>query len=791
MIILIRKAVRDLLRHKMRTISIILAIALSVGLGIGLVNATRDAFNSFDKRLEVTNYEDMDIRFDNAEVDIRALEDIDGVEKAMGRMFIETQVQIGEDRFKTHWISAPYYDEEPYSEINGYQLVEGSYVSSPDSNQAMVGHLFADGNGVERGDMLAIFYDNLTFDLEVSGIAASPEYIYVVSDEGWPEPSLLLPLFTTYELASALLGLENETYNEVLVMVKDGYDVEIVKGQVEEFLLQSGARITSSLLGTQENDYMFSRADARAMGQMGWIFGIIILAVTAVVIYNSMTRMIASQRAYIGVMGALGGKMKDIILHYSLFGFFMGALGSIIGIPLGIGISVMTMVAYADVIGLVDPVLSVYWIYVVVFVLIGISIATIGSFLGSLKAVRIGPREALTSQYSAQDFSKKPILERLFDILAYRRPILPRVPMRNLSRHKVRTGITIISLGVSLLLVFSCLALALGFTQPLEDNYSKYEKWDLKANLVKPLPADTAGALMDDPDLNGTSAELTLDDFISFMDDEKLSFARLQAFQEGSSLRSFHVIEGRHDPSEGILIGSILSSKIDKGVGDSIDFVMGDHTENVKISGITGELMDDSFLMTLDQAGDLFGTGPIVNGLILKMGGQSKEDLEGNLRDTFAVSSFVYTDDVQNGMETLLQGLITMFFIFIIFGVLSEVLFISTTVVLNILDREMEFISLRAIGTKPGKIRRMIVLETLILLTGGLIIGLPLGVFTTRWAMAYMVKDLMYYVIRVDPWVFIITGAIAVLSAIIASYISARHITKAKLADTIRQRAIT
>ena len=64
MMILIKKAARDLLRQKMRTISIVLAIALSVGLGIGLVNATKNAFDSFDKRLEITNYEDIDIRFD-------------------------------------------------------------------------------------------------------------------------------------------------------------------------------------------------------------------------------------------------------------------------------------------------------------------------------------------------------------------------------------------------------------------------------------------------------------------------------------------------------------------------------------------------------------------------------------------------------------------------------------------------------------------------------------------------------------------------------------------------------
>ena len=83
----------------------------------------------------------------------------------------------------------------------------------------------------------------------------------------------------------------------------------------------------------------------------------------------------------------------------------------------------------------------------------------------------------------------------------------------------------------------------------------------------------------------------------------------------------------------------------------------------------------------------------------------------------------------------------------------------------------------------------MIVLETLILLIGGLAIGLPLGFYTTKWAMAYMVEDLMYYIITVDVWVYVVTGLIATISAVIASYVSANHITKVKLVDAIRHRS--
>ncbi|MEA3557836.1 MAG: FtsX-like permease family protein [Candidatus Thermoplasmatota archaeon] len=789
MMILIKKAARDLMRQKLRTISMILAIALSVGLGIGLVNATRDAIDSFDKRLEVTNYEDIDIRFEMENIDLSELEDIDGVDNVNGRIFLETQVRIEEERYKTHWISSPYHPGEPYSLINGYQLIDGSYISSENANEALVGHLFADANGVKEGDMLTVFYDNANYTLKISGVAASPEYIYVVSDQGWPEPSHLLPMFTTYEMTIDALGIEEGNYNELLFTVEDGANKEEVKQNIESYLTSKGVKITSSLLGTEELDYTFSRADANGMGQIGWIFGTIILVVTAVVIYNSMTKLISSQRAYIGVMGALGGRMRDIILHYAFFGFFMGLIGALLGIPLGIGISRLIITEYAGLIGLVDPVRDIYWSNVIIFPAIGVSIATIGALLGSLKAVSIGPREALTSQYAVQDFSKKPILEKLFDITGNRRSILTRVPLRNLSRHKLRTGVTLISLGVSLILVFSCLALAFGFMQPLQDNFDNYEKWDLKVKLVEPMLADDVNMILSSDNFTGTDAEATLDEFIPIMDSGELSFVHCQAFSEGSSLRNFNIIEGKYDPGDGILVGSILADKLDLTVGSKVNFVIGDHNETAEISGITGEFMDDSFLMTLGQTDSILGANGTVNSIILNMGGMSNEEIEELVRENFAVSSFVYTDDVINGMETMLQGLVAMFMIFIAFGVIAEILFISTTVVLNILDRETEFVSLRAIGSKPGRIRLMIVLETLILISGGVIIGLPLGFITTKWAMAYMVKDLMYYVINVDASVYIITAGIAIISAVVASFISARHITKVKLVNAIRHRS--
>lgn len=790
MIILAKKAVRDLRRAKLRTVSIILAIMISVGLGIGLVNATKNAFESFDKRYEVTNYEDIDIHFEMTELNITEIEAIEGVQEALGRLYIPTQVQVGSDRFEARWISAPYYEMKPYSKINGYQLVKGEYVSSPIAQEALAGNLFARENGLEPGDDLSVFYQNISLDLEVAGIAASPEYIYVIGEGGWPQPSLLLPLFTTYEMTIDTLNLKPGTYNELLVKVTNGHDPSEVKQQLETYLSGQGIKITRSLLGTEEADYLFSTVDAGSMGQMGWAFGIVILCVTAVVIYNSMTKLIAAQRPYIGVMGALGGKSKNILLHYCLFGFFMGVLGSLLGIIIGIGLSIVTVHEYAGIIGLVEPDYTIYMIYPIAFSTIGILISTGAAFFGSVRVLKIGPREALTSQYQTQVFSKKPLVERLVDRFGRKKSIMARIPLRNLSRHKVRTCVTVIALAFSLILVFVCLAMALGFSQPLHKNYDEYELWDLKATFSEGMDTDSVTSILDSSAMDGIEGEPHLDNFLPVLHGKDMEFVHIQAFSENSKLRNFNVIEGKKDFGKGILAGSIMASDLDLKVGSKVTFVVGINTTTLTITGITGELLDDSFLMTLEQAKVLFGTENLVNALVVDIGSMSRDSAEALLRENFPIASFSYTEDLIFGMETLLEGMISMFFIFIGFGMIAEILFISTTIVLNILDREMEFISLRAMGANPGRIRRMIVNESMLLLLGGLIVGLPLAFYSTQWAMRVIAQDLMYYELEIGPLVYILTALLALISTALASFISSRHIIKQKLVDSIRQRTI-
>lgn len=785
--ILLKKAVRDMWRAKLRTLAIILAIMISVGTGIGMVNATGDIFRSFDKRLEDTHYEDISIQFVMDALDLSMIEDVDGVDEVMGRLLIKTQVEIDGDEYESHWLSSPYYDKEPYAPLNGYLVNSGKYVSSPTAKECMIGYLFSDANGVGAGSTVTVNYLNKTIPLEVTGVVSSPEYAYVIGDAGWPMPSLLLPLFTTYEMTKEVLNLGENTYNEIIITVEDGANAREVKQAVEDMLIMAGYHVTQSLLGTQETDYQFSRADAKGIGQSGWAFGIIILIVTAVVIYNSMNRLVASQRTYIGVMGALGGRRRDILLHYSVFGLIMGVIGSGLGLLVGIGLSVLTVWGYTQFLGIPVASYSLDPFVVLEFCGIGVLIAFLGSLLGSIRLVKIGPREALSSAYVTQDFSKKPLIEKILGPTVGRK-VLNRVPIRNLARHRVRTAVTILAIGVSLIMIFASMTMAFNMLEPINDNYDKYETWDVKVGLVDYMSFNEAIGKLNSADYKNVTAEGYLDDYAPVQIDGGTQFVHIQAFQHNTTLRHFNVIEGKKDFNEGVLIGSILAKDLDVGVGDSLTFVWGNSTQKIKITGITGELIDDSVFTTLAVMFGALGSARVVNSIIVDQKGMDKDAFEEKIESDFSVVSYSYTEDVRNGMASLLESLMAIFVLFILFGVLAEILFISTTIVLNILDREAEFVSLRTMGASPWRIRMMVVMENLLLFGAGVVVGIPLSLLTTKWAIWYTTQDLMRFDITAGPEVYIVTISIALLSTFLASVISAMHVTKQKLPDIIRQK---
>ena len=69
--------------------------------------------------------------------------------------------------------------------------------------------------------------------------------------------------------------------------------------------------------------------------QFSYLFSVIFVLVSLLIIMTAMRRMIDGQRTQIGTMNALGIKRRQITLHYMSYSFFISLLGAIFGIIIG------------------------------------------------------------------------------------------------------------------------------------------------------------------------------------------------------------------------------------------------------------------------------------------------------------------------------------------------------------------------------------------------------------------------------------------------------------------------
>ncbi|MDR0896376.1 MAG: ABC transporter permease [Oscillospiraceae bacterium] len=163
------------------------------------------------------------------------------------------------------------------------------------------------------GDTLAIDGKMLT----ITGLAASPEYIYMVQNERamMASPDGFAVLFVAEAFYPG-------GYNEIVAAVEDGFSAEAVAEAI-------GAHRT--VWQADQQNYTLYLDELGMLTSFAYIFPFIFAVLIAVVIYVMLSRTIQKDRKQIGAMKALGMKDGRIVRIY-LAPFCIAALaGGVLG----------------------------------------------------------------------------------------------------------------------------------------------------------------------------------------------------------------------------------------------------------------------------------------------------------------------------------------------------------------------------------------------------------------------------------------------------------------------------
>jgi len=777
--ILTKKIFREFRFNKFRSIVIILTVIITITLGIGLLNIKQ----SYDATIAAHH-----ANLNNAELRIRLNEYIPegnlsdwstdqtikdaGVENLEGRIFLFASVTHNSEDYKAYLIGVNFSQNE----INHLEIKSGDQPIS--NNEVLVekhfgSFLFGGASSVKLEDKLTINYGLFSENFTISGFVVDSDYFYPV-DEQTNSAAFSGELCIVYMPLQRLQDfLSVDGVNELLVKTKDrSHKANQIADRVLTDVIGS-EKIQKVIYWDETPDYTFFYID-NPHDKFGLVFGILGLVAGATAIYNSLSKLVIAQRTHIGLYGALGAKKREVFSHYLGFGIVLGVVGIAIG---WIGAAILSNLAVnlrGDMHGFTviqvgfDPLI---WIGGSLSV---IAVIAFFSILATLPVLRLTPREAMVAPYSKSQLGGEPFLERIFHSIGVFRRLSTKIPLRTVFMNKRRSLSTVIAVATSMIILIAAVSMAYDVIYAMDQNYKHNEKYDVNVFLQGPTPERLIKSEVKNIDgIDKVEGLISTQVFVSDFDGEAIRVP-LHAFHENSTLRKYHVIKGNKklDMSDlgksSILIGSSVAEDHHINVGDTITITFDQHNVfELEIIGITGELYDNALLWTIEgikeNSADIQGIGIVENvtGFVFSytegVTETQKADIKSQIINRFYPYVYSETGEVLKTIETMVEVVMGLLIFIGLLGLGALILFTFSSMSLAMMDREMEFLALRAMGSKRRSILKVIFLENLLYGVFGLIVGIPLCLALLRPSYDYLIADMYVPVIvPIELWLIVI-----------------------------------
>ncbi|MHA1244975.1 MAG: ABC transporter permease [Candidatus Heimdallarchaeota archaeon] len=823
-----KKIFRDMWQNKFRSFSIILMVAITVAMlsglraGYPLLLATydlnRETYNVADGRFSFYQPIDQD-NVSAIKADTALLEDAK-IDRIEGRILIHTELIFSGEKFQAVVIGINYPND-----VNQI-VVETTSPDITDTNNVLDSNTscllearFAGyntklfGQDIALDDYVTIDLGGSNFKFQVKGYAQDSDYLYVVDE------NTLMPLIG--ELAIVWIDLEalqnylftsSPLINQILFTVNERFDKDLILSAADDltaFFESNNIDLSSLKFETYDEtaDYKMFDGDAGSIDKIGTIFGLIGMIVCSIIILNTLSKLINSQRKNIGLFFAMGSKRRKVLTHYILITLILAFFGILLGIPMG----------YSLAWGMGKMVTRIYNIHQFALVLpptefligagVTLGVCLLVSLFSAWPITRVTPREAMTATFTRIKTKGKSVAEKLLGWIPLFKPIHMTVPLREIFLKKGKTLITIFALTTSMVFLVDSLAVEYNMYDLMLSNYTEYNTYDIQVNLETPEPITKILEVLNNvtnPHIEKIAhSEVFVDIYTKISHNDKfVSWAQLACYQENSTLRNFNVIKGTSTAKSDltqkkVLLGNAIAGKYDIKLNDDINIgILGNYT--VEVTGLVGELVDFSVFWTIEafqqsNITDYFGIPKgYANGIAFTVEDNTNlSALRNEFDKSFNVNRWIDANTALKSTQTLLESFMGIMLLFLIIGIVIGVLFSFQSMYMAFVDRQGDFLAFKAMGTKTKYLRRMVFWESAILSFFGLIFTVPAGYLFYRWSINYMLEDRFYIPMSIPWFTWPIVFVLSLFTLWLATMRLMRRIKKIELHNELRQTGAT
>jgi putative ABC transport system permease protein len=729
-----------LFRDIRKSLGLFLAITAVSAIGVALLtgfsvthSSLKNMTDSYYRQGNLADLTAYYLKIDDA--GINQIKNISGVTGAYGRITIKASAANGKSDFLIHSVS-------PDEKID-IPLLTGGNLPQGDS-ECMVDSAWAKANKVSVGNQISAVINGQTYNLTVSGIFNTAEYVYLVEDPAKdPEPDHATYglLYVDKSMISTLTG--SFTYTEALVMLAPNADTGNIKTEIANLTAGYGfGHITTQ---KDQPSYSQLQSDIDTVKAISDSFPYIFFLVAAVIIFISMSRTIQTERGQIGIMKALGIKTPVIMMHYLSYAVLCGLVGGILGNLLGVFLIPQFMLGtYAKLYTFPAIVISGFWLYVTISTIVVVLFGIIASILSTRNVLREMPAQCMRplapKKIQKIWFEKH---QKVWSRISYKNKLI----LRNIFLNKQRAVLSSIGIIGCVGVLMCGFGLKESINTLITNQFSKMQKFDYMVLLTKPVSYD-APAPFDNSNIARTDklslipVTMILDkDFSTELYVLPQNNVSIQLFSNNGAVMSL--------PADGVLLPYKLSQQYHIKAGDTVAVrlespLYNNATVKVKVAGIDVLYLSQDLYMS-DEYLQTMGVTPYVNGYYI---GVNNNNLNGDtisyLNSVPNVRSVVSSDTLRKSMASATGTMNTLFILMIIMSAALALAVIYNISSINIFERRRDIATLKVLGYYKNEINSLVSIENLVITAFGCIFGVLFGAVIYKYLLIITVSADMY-----------------------------------------------
>lgn len=779
------KMLRDLRRIWAQTLAIALVLGCGIMVMVGAQGTLRTLEGTQAAYYERHRFADVFASMTRAPASIiHEVARIDGVAQVEGRIVLSAVLDIDglDEPAAARILSLP-----PDGAALNLPLLRRGRMPHPDrADEVAINEAFGEENGLVPGSHFRGVLNGQMRTLQVTGWVLSPEFIYTIAPGGIMPDNRRFGLIWMNEAAAAAVQDMGGAINDISLRLARGADQRAVTDRLDTVLDPYGG--TGAYGRDRQMSHAFLDGEMQQLGVMSTYMPPIFLIVAAFLVNMVLGRLIAMERAQIGLLKAVGYGTGEIAWHYLKLALLIGVLGILAGWGFGWWIGEAMISLYGDFFKFPFILRDPGWGALLLSAVLGLATVVFGGVRAVWASVRLSPAEAM-SPPAPPSFSRGAV-DRVLGAMRLQQTTM--MIFRSIIRWPGRAAITLFGVSASVGVLVMSYFMFDAVNLIVENVFERGNRQQVTLALTGAAPEH---AVLDALTLPGVRhAEGAFAMPVRLVHGHRDRLTALSAHFAGNDLVRLIDDSGAVVglPADGVVLPDMLARALQISAGEVLRIEMLAPPREVlelPVAAVIQQGMGQEVHIAAPALFAAMRVAPQVNQIHLLVEGDEMAALNAQIKVTPAVAGLSDWTEVRRQFDaTLSENLLTMVSIYTVIGVLIAIGVVYNAARIQLSERSYELASLRVLGFTRGEVAFVLVGEMMLLTLVAIPIGWVLGYWLAVGLVGAMSTDMIQIPFVVSRRTYAL-AALAVFAASLASVLMVRRrLDKVDLAMALKAR---